>query len=89
MTNFLAGALTSSHLIAAVFFLRFWKKTHDGLFLQFSLAFLLFALNQIASSILELDSERVGYTYILRVLGYIVILVAIVEKNRRAARKSE
>lgn len=81
MIDFLAGAVTLSFILAGVFFLRFWKRTKDRLFLHFAIAFWLFALNQIATFILGMAHERVGYTYILRVAGYVIILVAIVEKN--------
>jgi len=87
MTDYLAGALTLSFLIAALFFLKFWKKTGDRLFVYFAIAFVLFAVNQVATSILENDMERAGYAYILRVLGYLMILFAIVGKNRATPGK--
>jgi hypothetical protein len=31
LLNFLSGALTMGFLIAGLFFLRFWKRTRDGL----------------------------------------------------------
>lgn len=89
MTTFLAGALTLAFFLAGVFFLRFWKKTRDRLFLHFALAFWLFMLNQIATSAMGAVAEETGYAYILRVLGYIVILVAIVDKNAFERRKGE
>ena len=87
MTEYLAGALTLSFLIAALFFLKFWRKTRDRLFVYFSIAFVLFAINQVATALLENDMERAGYAYILRVLGYMLILFAIVEKNRATPGK--
>lgn len=83
---FLSGALTMAFLVASGFFLRFWKKTRDRLFRQFALAFLLFALNQIATLLLDPTSDESNYAYILRVAGFIVILAAIVNKNLLAAR---
>ncbi len=87
MIQFLAGAVTFAYVLAGVYFLRFWRKTADRLFLSFALAFGLMALNQIAASLLGPADERVGYAYILRVLGYAVILLAIVEKNFFSIRK--
>lgn len=78
---FLSGALTLGFLVAALFFARFWRKTSDRFFLAFALAFLLLALNQAAAQWLGAADERVGYTYLLRVLGFILILGAIVDKN--------
>ena len=33
---FLSGAVTFGFIVAALYFLRFWKQTHDGLFLAFA-----------------------------------------------------
>ncbi len=81
MIQYLAGAVTMGFVLAGVFFLRFWRRTRDPLFLHFAIAFSLFACNQAATSYLGPDDERTGYAYVLRVLGYLLILVAIVGKN--------
>lgn len=81
MTEFLSGAVTMGFIVAAIFFLRFWKGTADRLFLAFAVAFGLMALNQALAQWLGAADERVGYTYLLRVLGYALILAAIVDKN--------
>ena len=87
MIQFLAGAVTIGYIMAAVHFLRFWRKTSDRLFVSFALAFLLFALNQFLISILWAAEERNSYAYILRILGFMLILVAIVDKNMFSPRK--
>jgi hypothetical protein len=81
MIEFLAGAVTLAYFIAGLYFLRFWRKTHDRLFLNFALAFWLLATNQAIVSLLGTADERSGYAYILRVLGFVLILFAIVDKN--------
>ena len=87
MTLFLAGAVTIAYIIGAVHFLRFWRKTSDRLFVSFASAFLLFALNQFIVSVLWAADERNSYAYILRILGFVLILFAIVDKNVFSARK--
>lgn len=89
MIDFLAGAVTLAHIVSAVYFLRFWRRTADRLFLSFALAFGLLALNQIAVAVFGAADERTNYAYILRVLGFVIILVAIVDKNLFALRKSK
>ena len=79
--DFLGGALAMSYVVAAVFFLRFWRKTGDRLFLAFSLAFMLLALNGAIVTLLGAADERTGYAYVLRVVGFLLILLAIVRKN--------
>lgn len=81
LADFLAGALTASFLVAGMLFLRFWKRTRDRLFLAFALAFGLLALNQLSAALLGAGDERTPYTYALRVLGFVLILVAIIDKN--------
>jgi hypothetical protein len=79
--EFMSGALTLGFVVAALFFLRFWRRTRDRLFLAFATAFVLLALNQALAQWLGAADERVGYTYLLRVIGFVLILAAIVDKN--------
>lgn len=81
MIEFLSGAVTMGFVIAAVFFLRFWRRTGDRFFFAFSIAFFLLALNQALAQWLGAADERVMYTYLLRVLGFVIILAAIIDKN--------
>jgi len=81
MIQFLTGAVTLAYFLAAIYFLRFWRKTSDRLFLNFAAAFLLFALNQLVVSMLWTADERHSYAYILRILGFVLILFAIADKN--------
>jgi len=84
MLEFLAGAVTFGYLVGAGFFLRFWRKSHDRLFLAFGAAFVLFALNQFLSAALIIVSEPTSLIYALRVLGFVLIIGAIVDKNVRS-----
>jgi len=83
MIDFLSGAVTLGFLVAAAFFLCFWRKTADRLFLAFAAAFVLFAVNQALSFWLTVVNEPYSLIYALRVLGFILILAAIVDKNTR------
>jgi len=88
--EFLSGAVTLGFVVAAVFFLRFWRRTSDRLFLAFATAFALLALNQALAQWLGAADERVGYTYLLRITGFVLILAAIVDKNlSRAALRAD
>jgi hypothetical protein len=86
LLDFLAGAVTLGYLASSAFFLRFWRRTHERLFLAFALAFSFLALNQVVSAFLEANDERTLYAYGLRVIGFILILAAIVDKNLTAKR---
>ena len=86
MIAFLSGAVTLGALVASLFFLRFWRKTSDRFFLAFAVAFLLLALNQALAQWIGAADERAGYTYLLRVVAFGLILAAIIDKNLSGRR---
>ena len=85
MIEFLSGAVTFGYVVAAGFFFRYWRRTRDRLFLAFAGAFLLFALNQFLAAALLVVSEPNSLVYVLRVLGFLMIIGAIVDKNLQAS----
>jgi hypothetical protein len=89
MHEFFSGAVTLGHFVAALFFLRFWRRTRDRLFLAFALAFVLFALNQALAHILSVYHEPSSFIYALRVIGFVLILFAIVDKNLFATKSAK
>jgi peptidoglycan/LPS O-acetylase OafA/YrhL len=70
--------------LAGLFFLRFWKKTHDELFLAFTLAFWLLGLGQALLSFSDVPVEERSWLYLIRLTAFMLILGAIWRKNRRA-----
>lgn len=84
MNHFISGAIMMASGVAGLFFLRFWKRTRDRLFLMFALAFWILAVNRVPMVFMEqLDETRI-YVYGVRLLAFTLILVAIVDKNRKA-----
>lgn len=81
MYDFLTGVVTMGFLTAAVFFLRFWRTTHDAFFAILAIAFVLFAANQAGVALLEVSREEQSWLYLLRLLGFGLLLIAIVWKN--------
>ena len=81
--DFLSGAVAAGFVVAALFFLRFWRRTHDSLFLAFALAFLLLGLAQALLSVANVPVEERSWIYLFRLAAFALILVAIVRKNRR------
>jgi len=84
LLTFLAGATAMGFALAALFFLRFWRDTRDGLFLSFALSFLLLALVQALLTLADIPIEERSWVYLLRLLAYLLILVAIVRKNLKS-----
>lgn len=89
MYGFITGAIAMAHLAASLFFLKFWKKSSDRLFLFFALAFGILGVNRIGLAFVN-EGQEFYYTglYILRLIAFLLILFAIIDKNRagRASR---
>jgi hypothetical protein len=83
---FLAGAAAMGFAVAALFFLRFWRDSRDGLFLSFALAFLLLAVVQALLTLADIPLEERSWVYLLRLLAFLLILIAIVRKNLKTDR---
>lgn len=84
--GFLLGVVVTSSLVAAGFFLRFWRRTNDRLFFAFAAAFLIEGLNRVSFLFLETPNEGSPAIYLVRLLAFLIILMAIVAKNRSAPR---
>jgi len=81
---FLSGALTLGFAVAGLFFLRFWTRTRDELFLAFALAFWLLGLTQAILALGGFPVEERSWVYLIRLTAFLLILAAIFGKNRRA-----
>lgn len=83
---FISGLLASGYAVAALFFLRFWHRSRDRLFGFFAASFLLLFVQRVALALTaDLVADAAWY-YVVRLLAFVLIIVAIVDKNRSAAR---
>jgi len=83
MNELLLGAVAMGSLVAATFFLRFWVKTRERLFAIFALAFLVDAIMRIVLGLTKVPNEQEPLFYIGRLLTFALIVLAILDKNRR------
>ena len=81
LVAFMGGAVSIGYLVAALFFLKFWRRTREGLFLAFSAAFLLMAANQAMPVLFGIPDEALGGVYLLRLAAFLLIILAILRKN--------
>jgi hypothetical protein len=77
-----SGASMFAFMVAATFFLRFWKETRDRLFALFALAFGLMAVNRLLLG-LAVAREAHQYIYLVRLAAFVIIAIAVIDKNRR------
>ena len=85
MTDLLSGMLTAGYLIAGLHFLKFHHRSRDRLFLIFALAFWMLAAQRAALSVLPDVSAASMYLYSMRVAAFLLIIAAIIDKNRSPA----
>ena len=69
-------------LVAAMFFLRFWKNTRDRFFLFFSISFFVEAVNRAALGLTTVAKEQEPFFYLVRLCTFGLIIIAIIDKNR-------
>jgi uncharacterized membrane protein len=80
--NFLSGAAALGFFVCSLFFLRFWRRTRDELFLAFSFAFALLGLGQTVVALARIPTEEKGSLYLIRLAAFLLMLFAIYRKNR-------
>jgi uncharacterized membrane protein HdeD (DUF308 family) len=82
MNLLLLGAISMASLIIGLFFLRSWKTTKDRFFLFFAISFFVEGLNRAALGLSRNPNEGQPFFYLVRFISFLLILMAILEKNR-------
>ncbi len=83
---FLAGMLVMASFVIGLRFLKFWRLSRDRFFIFFAAAFWMFA---IGWSIRPFDiglSEHAHLVFLPRLAGFLMIVIAILDKNRQSAK---
>jgi hypothetical membrane protein len=79
--DFLSGAVSMGFLVCGLFFLRFWRRTKDELFLAFAIAFALLSIGQALLALTGIPVEERSWLYLFRLAAFLLIIIAIVRKN--------
>jgi hypothetical protein len=83
MIDLLSGTLVALDFVAGLFFLRFWAASRDRLFAMFAAAFWILGVQRLLLTLTRSIVEDQAMFYTLRLLAFVIIIVAIVDKNRR------
>ena len=86
MFLFLSGMLMMGFLVAAVFFWRFWARTRDPFFILFSIAWMLLGGERLGLALRNTPEEPRAGMYFIRLAAFLLIIVAILYKNRASSR---
>ena len=82
---FLQAFSAAMSLVAGLLFFRFRRDAGDRLFALFGAAFLLMSLSWILLGLFSPSEETRPYIYAIRLVAFLLIIAAIVDKNRNAA----
>ena len=89
MEKMILGAIVMACLTISLFFLRFWRKTRDRFFLFFAASFFAEGLNRAVFGLTHFPSEAEPFFFLVRLFSFILIIIAIVDKNRADERSME
>lgn len=82
--QFYSGAIMMAFLVAGFFFFKFWKKSGERLFGIFATAFMILAVERIVLCSIGSTHEPRPVIYLLRLGAFILIILAIIDKNRKS-----
>jgi arginine exporter protein ArgO len=81
---FIAGMLVITSFVIGLHFLKFWKQSKDRFFVWFAAAFWVFGLGWIIRAFDANVPEHSHWGYVPRLVAFLMIIVAILDKNRRS-----
>lgn len=85
MAQFLSGALMMCFASIGFFFFRFWSKSRDVVFALLCIAFILLAFERFLLLGVPPQAEARSYVYLVRLAAFTLIIVGIVQKNRKSS----
>jgi hypothetical protein len=85
MNDFVNGATVALCGVVALHFWKFHRQTADRFFALFALAFATLGANFFLLVAVDRESEFRPHVYLVRLAAFILIIAAIVEKNRRVS----
>lgn len=76
------------YLVAAIFFLKFYRTTKDRLFAFFATAFGLLSAQRVALGLTTKTVEDTVLIYVIRLIAFLIILYAIIDKNMQSKKSA-
>lgn len=87
MNQFLLGGIAVASFAVGLFFLRYWRSSGDRFFLFLMLSFWIEAVNRVDMALERSWDEDLPVHYLVRLVSYGLILLAIWDKNRKSRRQ--
>lgn len=89
INEILIGAVAMASGIVGLFFFRFWRSTRDRFFLYFAASFWIEGLNRVLMGTSDELQVDLPVFYLIRLLAYGLIVLAILDKNRPRRRRTK
>lgn len=86
MDQFLSGAIAMGFAVAGLLFLSYWRRLRERLFLTFAVSFFLLAINYTLLTLTQIPVEERSLLFLVRLLAFALIIVAIIQSNRPSSR---
>lgn len=83
------GAIAMASFTIALIFLRFWVTTRDRFFAFFAAAFAIAGAGRAGLGLLPRDGDHAPMMYVTQLLAFLLIIYAIIDKNRSLRNKPE
>ena len=78
---FAEGMVAAGYLVAALFFVRFWRESGDRLFAFFAWSFALLSVQRALLVAVRGTDDHTVWIYLIRLIAFLLILIAIYDKN--------
>lgn len=82
INSVLLGCISALSFVAGLFFLRYWRSSRDRFFIFFAASFWIEAANRLYMGVATQAGEDSPLHYGIRLLAFVLILLAIWDKNR-------
>ena len=76
------GAIAMASFTIALIFLRFWVTTRDRFFAFFAASFVIAGGGRVVLGLIPHAGDRAPMIYVTQLLAFLVIIYAIIDKNR-------
>lgn len=81
---FIAGMQVMACFVIGLHFLKFWRLSKDRFFIWFAVGFWTFGIGWVLRAVHPGASEHGYWGYVPRLVAFSMIIIAILDKNRRA-----
>lgn len=84
--QFISGAIVMGFAVASLLFVKSYRRTRQKIFLIFATSFCLLAANYAWLAVTQIPAEERSPLFLVRLLAFALILVAILQSNRQRRR---